>query len=193
MNDRDVRALGWLVTRDLLGDVLRRAIGRYPPASPAAQEELRQCWCTLVLAVAQDRRDRALPWVGTRSVVPLSRASESALLRLAEHLEAAYPGRYRAATLKTRFVVALGSALTLTALGWLLAWSAVPGDMLGPGALFVFAAAAVEFPCAIQVRRVGALMEGVLRKSPAAPSGAVPIPPGDGAGAGDGEFFRHRP
>jgi len=55
MNEFDVRALGWVVTRDAFWEVARSLIGRTPRVPLAAMQGLAERWQTLQSAVAKAR------------------------------------------------------------------------------------------------------------------------------------------
>jgi len=55
MNEFDVRALGWVVTRDAFWEVARSLAGRTPRLPLAAMQGLAERWQTLLAAVAKAR------------------------------------------------------------------------------------------------------------------------------------------
>jgi hypothetical protein len=159
VNDRDVRALGWLVTRDACLDVVRVATGRRPPASLPATVELTRRWEAVTHALAEDRPTIVPRWV--ESSTTLTPASEAALRQFAELLLATYPGRYEWIRLRARFVNALSVAAAFAACGSLLAWAR--GDLGAPPelALVAFGIACVQLVSAVQLRRAEVLVRRV--------------------------------
>jgi hypothetical protein len=103
MNGFDVRALGWVVTRDACAEMLRVALGcraRTPPDQLAA---LAERWHTVQSSIRADRSSRLYLSVMVPLTTPLSKDSETAVVAFVDRLIASCPGLYGARTLRSRW------------------------------------------------------------------------------------------
>lgn len=122
MNVFDVHAIGWVATRDLFSDGVRRLLGLASRFDNAALDRLGKRWATLGASVADDQRAAGLvARILQPRRVPLSARSVAALRAFAEELAAAAPLLYSRAALRerclSRCINFLGSVLACIVLG----------------------------------------------------------------------------
>ena len=122
MNVFSVHSLGWVATRDLWDESLRKRFGLARRFYEAALGRVAGRWESLISAVSDDRR--AESWVarlGHPRRLPLSARSVAALRAFVAELVAAAPGLYGRAALRerclSRCINFLGSSLICILLG----------------------------------------------------------------------------
>jgi len=155
-----VRALAWVLTRDLWVEGFRRATGLPRRTTPDALSELRHRWTTLRESVIRDRFAAfgSLPRDPTARA--LSARSERAIADLVKQLLTTYPSLYAGIALRARCRTALGVAFVFALLGWMLALSSereVPLSL--DAALIAFTIASIEVFSAMQLRRVWQVLQ----------------------------------
>jgi hypothetical protein len=104
MNGFDVRALGWVVTRDVCVEMARTAFGGRPRMSPAMLRELRDRWCVVQSSLQADRCSGPNMSVIVPLAMPLSKASETAIAEFIDQLTARFPELYGEAALRSRWL-----------------------------------------------------------------------------------------
>ena len=164
MNGFDVRALGWVLTRDICSELIRTALGGRPMMSPVVLRELRDRWLVVQSSVRADRS-----WQLNLSVIgslatPVSKASETAIAELVDHLTACCPDLYGAQALRTRYLNRRTTFFMSVAAGALLG-GLTPSDIsiIGDAALVLLVIACWNAIAAIQLWRTHRLVERVVQ------------------------------
>jgi hypothetical protein len=112
MNGFDVRALGWVVTRDTCAEVLRAAFGGRARASPEQLAALAERWRAVQSSIRADRSSRLYLSVMVPLTTPLSKNSEMAVVAFVDQLIASCPGLYGERTLRSRWQSACARFIT---------------------------------------------------------------------------------
>jgi len=163
MNGFDVRALGWVVTRDACFDIARTALGGRSRISRAMLKEQRDLWRVVQSSLRADRPQRR----GISAIRPLaaslSTASERAIAEFVRHLVACCPDLYSEPALRTRWHERCAAFAATAGAGAILAHVAPPdtstlGD-LSPAFLLI---AGWSLVTAIQLWRTRRLVERML-------------------------------
>lgn len=155
MNTLDVRALGWVVTRDMCSEMARVALGRPRRMPRAAIERLREPWQAMVDAPATDHSSRLKAFLMVRVTTPVSQQREKAVVEFVGILQARFPDLYSEQALRHRCVNACGQATVSLALGVILAcWISADIPIIGNAAPVLFAIACWSLVTAIQLCRV---------------------------------------
>ena len=142
MNGFDVRALGWVVTRDLCSEIARTAIGGRPRLSAAMHRELSDGW----RAVQASLRAERYSWFNRSMVAsvaaPLSKGSETAIAEFVNRLTAGFPDLYGEPALNNRWQGGCATAGVSAAASAILAGLASPDIPIFGDAAFVMGAIA---------------------------------------------------
>jgi hypothetical protein len=102
LNGFDLRAIGWIVTRDTCADIVRAGLGRRGALDPATLRANARRW-SAVEAAYYAERGSSLSVLLAPSAAALPRASATALTDFVRHLVAEAPARYAPAALRSRF------------------------------------------------------------------------------------------
>jgi hypothetical protein len=129
MTGFDLRAVGWVVTRDIFADALRTAFGAPPRIEPDALQALGAQWCKLQDACSRDPDASSLAALLSPST-RLSAPSADALAAFVDRLTALCPDRYGLAALRRRGRTSLAQACIGCFGGGLLSGAAVSPDTL---------------------------------------------------------------
>ena len=121
MNGFDVRALGWVVTRDVCSEIARTAFGGKPSMSPAMLRALGDRWGDLQASLAADRSWQLNMWVITPLARPLSKTSEAAIAEFIDQLIARFPELYGEPALRSRWLNGCATVIASAAVGAVLA------------------------------------------------------------------------
>lgn len=169
----DVRALGWVVTRDTCVEIARRALGRRSGMSPAALREMGQCWRAIH---ATDRADPPGAFSPGRTSTHQPKQRDQAVLAFVERLLALRPDLYSEQALRKRCVAGCAHAVVSLTLGAILA-SRAPSDIpiIGDAVLVLFAIASWYLVTTAQLWRAYLLVRRVneLRKTDGISESAV--------------------
>lgn len=160
MREVDVRALGWVITRDLWAEGIRVATGLPQRATPDALAELRHRWTVLRESLIRDRHRSFDALLRGPVATMLSKRSERAIADFARQLLATYPKLYSNVALRMRCRTALGVACSFALFGWMLAlWSGRDVPLLIDASFIAFLIASIELFSAMQLRRVWQLLQ----------------------------------
>jgi len=121
MNGFDVRALGWVVTRDACAEVLRAAFGDRARTSSEQLAALAERWRTVQSSIRADRSPRLYLSLMLPLTTPLSKDSEMAIVAFVDQLIASCPGLYGERTLRSRWQSACARFITSATLVAILA------------------------------------------------------------------------
>lgn len=133
MRSVDVRALGWVVTRDVCADMLRALVGRPRRVPRAALRRLGPLWSAVRAALDMDRHGSRLdaanrgPQASTRT--------EAALRVFVERLVASCPAWYGEQALRSRCLHGGATGFAAVALAAILSYVAPTGDAIIGSAL----------------------------------------------------------
>ena len=156
MNRLDVRALGWVVTRDACSEVVRVALGRKRQMPIAALRALGDRWGAISIAPVAERRGPLELFLATS--IPSER--EKAVLEFIEALRSSCPSLYSEQVLRQRSLNAFGQALASFALGVICAhWVSPDIPIVGDSALVLFAIACWSLVTAVQLWRTHGLVK----------------------------------
>jgi hypothetical protein len=161
----DVRALGWVVTRDTCVEIARRALGRRAGMSPAALREMGRHWRAIH---ATDRADPPGLFSPGQTSTPRARERDQAILAFVDGLLTLRPDLYSEQALRRRCATGCAHAIVSLALGAILA-SGASSDIpiIGDAVLVLFAIASWFLVTSAQLWRAYVLIRRVneLRKT----------------------------
>jgi hypothetical protein len=163
MNGFDVRALGWVVTRDVCSEMARTAFGARPRMSPAMLREQRGLWRDVQSSLRADGPQRLDISAIRPLAAPLSIASERAIAEFVRHLVACCPDLYSEPALRTRWLERCAAFAATAGAGAILAHVAPPDtSMLGDLSPALLLIAGWSLVTAIQLWRTRRLVERML-------------------------------
>jgi hypothetical protein len=159
MNGFDVRALGWVVTRDICSEMARAAVGRRPRLSPATLRELLDRWRVFQSSLRADQSWRRNLSVILPLATPLSKASETAIADFVDQLIACCPDLYSEPALRSRCLNGCATFIASAAAGAVLGGLA-PSDnsIIGDAALVLLVIACWSLVTTIQLWRTHRLV-----------------------------------
>jgi len=156
MNRLDMRALGWVVTRDAWSELVRVALGRGRHMPVATLRELGDRWRAVSTSPAGDQRRPHDLFLATS----LSWQREKAVLEFIETLQGSCPDLYGEHVLRQRYLNAICQAIASFALGALLAcWASSDLPIIGESTLVLFAIACWSLATAVQLWRTHRLVK----------------------------------
>jgi hypothetical protein len=162
MNGFDVRALGWVVTRDTCAELLREAFGGRARTSPEQLAALAERWRTVQSSIRADRSSRLYLSVMVPLISPLSKDSEMAVVEFVHRLNACYPGVYGEPALRNRWRSACARFVTSATFVAILAALVPPSvPIVGGAALVLLAMAGWSLVTTIQLWRSHRLVEHI--------------------------------
>jgi hypothetical protein len=160
MNRLDVRALGWVVTRDMCSEIACVALGRRQRMSRAALERLRELWRAVVTAPTADRSAHLKDLLVADGTTAVSPQRHKAVVEFVDTLQDCFPHLYSEQALRHRCFNACGQATVSLALGAVLAcWSSADVPIIGSAALVLFAIAFWSLVTTIQFCRAYRLVK----------------------------------
>jgi hypothetical protein len=155
MNRRDVRALGWVVTREVCAELARVALGRERQISIAALRTLGGRWRAVSVSPVAGERGALDLFLATS----FSKQREKAVLEFIETLQYSCPDLYSEQVLRQRYRNAFCQAIASFTLGALLAcWAASEFPIVGDSTLVLFAIACWSLAIAVQLWRTHRLV-----------------------------------
>ena len=164
MNGFDLRAMGWVVTRDICAEMARTAFGGRPRMSPAVLGELRDRWRVVQSSVRADRSWRLNTSVIVPLATPLSKASETAIAELVDQLTACCPDLYSEPALRSRWLNGCATFIASAAAGAVLARLATSdSSIIGDAALVLLVIACWSSITTLQLWRTHRLVERLLQ------------------------------
>jgi hypothetical protein len=173
MNRRDVRALGWVVTRDTFSEVIRTALGRRPKMPIAAFRQLGARWRAIRATDTAEGIELfdALPV--ERRPAEQTRVHEKAVIAFVESLQTFRPDLYAERALRNRCWNGVGQVVLSLAFGAILAsWTSADTLLVSDAALILFAIASWSVVATIQLWRTHRL----IRRSGQCRSEPCPVP-----------------
>jgi hypothetical protein len=173
MNGFDVRALGWVVTRDVCSEMARTAFGGKPRMSPAVLRAMGDRWRALQASLGADRPWQLNMWVITPLARPLSKASEAAIAEFIDQLTARFPELYSEPALRSRWLKGCATVITSAAGGAVLAGFA-PSDLpiIRDATLVMLAIAGWKSITTIQLWRTHRLVDRIFQRLSRSPQAA---------------------
>lgn len=197
MNGLDVRALGWVVTRDLLSEMVQVAFGGRRRIPSIAFRELGDRWRAVHAPPSPDRAGPLPALLGRRLTTSLSRQSEEAVIELVASLQACSPELYSEQALRHRGFNAVRQAIASFALGAIAAhWASPDIPIIADSAFVLFAIACWSLVTTIQLWRTYHLVKRMNRcrgmRAPSRPERLARIR-GDRDGPRTIETENHRP
>jgi hypothetical protein len=179
----DVRALGWVVTRDTCSEIARRALGRRPTMPTVAFRELGARWRAIHAPSVADQSGPLNAFLVAQPSTPQSKQREDAVIAFVDSLQSFRPDLYSERSLRRRCLRACAQIIVSLALGAILAsWAPPDIPTVRDASLVMFAMASWYVVTAIQLWRAHLLVKRIaqFRRS------ADPVPrepltrPGDG-------------
>jgi len=173
----DLRALGWVVTRDACYELARTAFGGRPNMSATALRELGDRWRAIRASPTADQAETFSVGLLTTS---LSRQRAKAVMEFVDSMQVCCPDLYSERALRNRCLGGVGQAIVYLALGAILAcWTSADTMIVGDAALALFAIASWSVVATIQLWRTHRLIKriGQFRGEPGlVPKGSLPPP-----------------
>jgi hypothetical protein len=162
MKRYDVRALGWVVTRDTCSEIVRRALGRPATMSTAAFRELGARW-RAVQAPVSDQSGPLNAFLVAQPSVPQSKQRDDAVIAFVDTLQSLGPDLYSEPALRRRCLRACAHVIVSLALGAIfVTWAPPDIPIVRDASLVLFAMASCYIVAANQlwhahllVRRIG--------------------------------------
>ena len=156
MTRLDLRALGWVVTRDACSEAARVALGGERQISIAALRALGDRWRAISISPEAARRGPLDLFLATS--LPSKR--QKAVFEFIEALRNSCPNLYGEQVLRQRSFNAFGQALASFALGGICAhWASPDIPIAGDSALVLFAIACWSLVTAVQLWRTHRLVK----------------------------------
>ena len=183
MKRLDLRALGWVVTRDTCSEIVRRALGRRPTMPTAAFRELGARWRAIHAPHAADQAEPLHTFRVVQPPTPQSKQREKALIAFVDGLQTFRPDLYSEQALRNRCLSGCGHVIVSLAFGAILAsWTSSDIPTIGDAALVLFAIASWNLVTTIQLWRVHLLVKriGQFRRLPGLVTERPSAPPADG-------------
>jgi hypothetical protein len=162
LNGFDLRAIGWVVTRDTFADLVRAALGARGVLDPEALRANATRWSALETAYYAERGG-SLPALLTPSAASLPRASAAALTEFVRQLVADAPERYAPAALRSRFRQRFAQALIGFGAGALLcAGGAEAHSLLADAGLAMLVMGVWSIVTAVQLWRAFRVVDEIV-------------------------------
>jgi hypothetical protein len=163
MNGFEVRALGWVVTRDTCFDIARTALGGRTRMSRASLSEQRNLWHVVQSSLRADGPRRGVSAIRPLTAT-LSSASETAIAAFVRHLVACCPGLYSERALRTRCHERCPAFAATAGAGAILAQFAPPdASTLGDVSLSFLLLTVWNMVTTIQLWRTPRLVDRMLK------------------------------
>lgn len=164
MNGFDVRALGWVVTRDICSAMASTAFGGRPRMTPAMLRELGDRWRAVQESLRAERSLRLNMSAIVPLAAPLSKASETAIAAFVDQLIACCPDLYSDLALRGRLLNGCATFIASVASSTGLAGLA-PSDVsiIGDAVVALLAIACWSAITTIQLWRTHRLVERILQ------------------------------
>src|SRR5450631_815406 len=164
MNRLDVRALGWVVTRDAVAELAHVLLGGRRTIPLAALQELGARWRAVHASPAADQSEPLVAFLVGKFTTSLSRQREKAVVEFVESLQACSPKLYSEQALRHRCLTGVRQASASFALGAILAhWTSSDIPIIADSALVLFAVAGWSFVTTVQLWRTYHLVKRINR------------------------------
>jgi hypothetical protein len=187
MKRRDVRALGWVVTRDACVEIARRVLGRRRRMPTAALRELGARWRDIQASPIADKAGPIDAFLVGQPATPQSKQRDKTVIALVDSLQHFAPDLYGEQALRKRCLSGCGHLVVSLAFGAILAsFTSSDIPIIGDAALVLFAIASWYLVTTIQLWRTHLLVKRVSQLrisadlvpqgSPARPADGLPNP-----------------
>jgi len=162
MKRLDLRALGWVVTRDTCVEIARRAVGRSPGMPTAALRELGARWRDIHASPIADKAGPIDAFLAGQPATPQSKQRDKTVIAFVDCLQHFRPDLYSEQALRKRCLSGCGHVVVSLAFGAILA-SCASSDIpiIGDAALVLFAIASWYLATTIQLWRTYLLVKRV--------------------------------
>lgn len=164
MNGFDVRALGWVVTRDILCEMARAVVGNGTKMPPTMVRELGEHWRAVQFSLGVSRSRRSGMSAIVPLAAPLSEAGEMAIAAFVERLAAYRPDLYGEPALRSRWMNGMAAFIVSASASAVLA-VLVPSDtpIIGEAALALLIIAGWKAITTVQLWRTHRMAERIAR------------------------------
>ncbi len=163
MNRRDVRALGWVVTRDACCEIARVALGGRRRLSLAALREVGARWRAIHASPTVDHSKPLGTLLIGQLTDSLSKEQEKAVVEFVASLLACCPDLYSERALRNRCLSSCGQAIVSLAFGVILAhWTSSDIPIVGDSALVLFVIGCWSLVTTIQLWRTHRLVKRTI-------------------------------
>jgi len=164
MNRLDVRALGWVVTRDALSEIAHVALGGRRRTPLATLGELGDRWRAVHASLAADQSEPLVAFLVWGFTTSLSKQREKAVVEFVESLQACSPDLYSEQALRHRYLSSARQAIASCALGAILAcWTPSDIPIIGDSAFILFAIACWSLMTTLQLLRTHHLVKRIIQ------------------------------
>jgi hypothetical protein len=162
MKRPDVRALGWVVTRDACVEIAHRLLGRRRRMPTAALRELGARWRDIHASPIADRAGPIDAFLVGQPATPQSKQCDKTVIAFVDCLQHFRPDLYSEQALRKRCLSGCGHVVVSLAFGAILA-SCASSDIpiIGDAALVLFAIASWYLATTIQLWRTYLLVKRV--------------------------------
>jgi hypothetical protein len=162
MKRRDVRALGWVVTRDTCFEIARRALGHRRRMPTAALRELGARWRDIHASPIADKAGPIDTFLAGQPATPQSKQRDKMVIALVDSLQHFRPDLYSEQALRKRCLSGCGHVIVSLAFGAILASCASSEiQTIGDAALVLFAIASWYLVTTIQLWRTHLLVKRI--------------------------------
>jgi hypothetical protein len=183
MKRLDLRALGWVVTRDTFVEIARRAVGRPPGMPTAALRELGARWRDIHASPIADKAGPIDAFLVGQPATPQSKQSDKTVIAFVDSLQHFRPDLYSEQALRKRCLSGCGHVIVSLAFGAILAsFTSSDIPIIGDAALVLFVIASWYLVTTIQLWRTHLLVKRIsqLRISADLVTRGSPARPADG-------------
>lgn len=175
MSEFDLRALGWVVTRDLFCDVVRSLAGRTRRTPLAAMEGLNERWQVVQLTAAKMPDPLLARFVSSPLVRSVSAQTRAAAAEYMIHLSAACPELYSLQAMDERCRRAGARAIAGLVGAMVFGYLAAPPDpLIADVAVVLFAMGAWHMLTLLQLRSVRKLLAHLAVRGIYSGAGGLP-------------------
>ena len=175
MTEFDLRAIGWVVTRDLVWEVARSLAGRTRHLSLEAMEGLNERWQAIQAAAARTSDPYLARLVSSPLVRAVSAETRAAAAEYLIHLSAACPELYSLQAMDERCRRAGGLAIAGTGGSMVFGYLADPSiPLVADAAIVLFAMGAWHLITFLQLRSVRKLLVRLAPRGLYSGAGSLP-------------------
>jgi hypothetical protein len=164
MNRRDVSALGWVVTRDAISEIVSVLLGRPRRISPEALKELSERWRAILVSPAPYQATPLRAFFVRYFTATLSTEREKAIVEFVNFAQTCRPDLYSERALVDRYRSGWRQAIVTLALAAILSsWASDEILIVQDAAFVLLTMACWSLLTAIQLWRMYRLVERVGR------------------------------
>ncbi len=162
MKRRDVRALGWVVTRDACVEIARRLLGRRRRMPTAALRELGARWRDIHASPIADKAGPIDAFLVGQPATAQSKECDKTVIAFVDCLQHFRPDLYSEQALRKRCLSGCGHVIVSLAFGAIVAsFASSDIPIIGDAALVLFAIASWYLVTTIQLWRTHLLVKRV--------------------------------